>query len=173
MKIEYTLALADYKAALKLHARQSILRRAGSVLLYAIFAMALVGSLACILLRIGGKAELATALFDVDAWLAVFALYLYLLRVFTVRRGFKRIWPARSGDHTVAMEIDGEGIRSSLVGVSEGKFFWNAIVRFAQDEKITLLYLGKTRFLFIPTQSMSQEQRNELKDLVARHIAKK
>jgi hypothetical protein len=49
---------------------------------------------------------------------------------------------------------------------------WTAIVRFAQNEKVTLFYVAKARFLFVPTQLFSEEQRAELNDLVARHLPK-
>jgi hypothetical protein len=60
-----------------------------------------------------------------------------------------------------------------MPGSSEAKLLWNAIVRFAQDEKITLFYLTELRFLFVPTIVFSTEQRAELSDLVARHVVKR
>ena len=43
---------------------------------------------------------------------------------------------------------------------------------FAQDEKMTLLYVFKDRFLMFPTAALSPDQRSELGDLVARHVVR-
>jgi hypothetical protein len=71
------------------------------------------------------------------------------------------------------IDIDDERIISAMPGSSESKLLWNAIVRFAQDEKITLFYLTELRFLFVPTTIFSAEQRVELSNLVVRHVVKK
>jgi hypothetical protein len=68
--------------------------------------------------------------------------------------------------------MDKERILSGLPEVSEERYFWNAIVGFAQDEKMTLLYLDKDKFLLLPTYALSPEQRTELNELVARHVVK-
>jgi hypothetical protein len=60
-----------------------------------------------------------------------------------------------------------------MPGVSEGKFFWPAIVAFAQDEKITLLYIDKNRFLLFPTYSLSPLQRSELSAMFDKHLVRK
>jgi hypothetical protein len=69
--------------------------------------------------------------------------------------------------------MDDDRILSGLPGVSEEKYFWNAIVGFAQDRKMTLLYLDKDKFLLFPTYALSPEQRAELNDLVARYVVKR
>jgi hypothetical protein len=71
------------------------------------------------------------------------------------------------------MTIDEDHIVSAIPGVNEGKYFWNAILRFAQDEKITLFYVAEKKFLFVPTKAFSREQREELDDLIARTVARK
>ena len=56
---------------------------------------------------------------------------------------------------------------------AEAKFFWTAIVAFAQDEKITMLYTSKNNFLIFPSNVLTHDQRLELNDLVARNMVRK
>jgi hypothetical protein len=58
-------------------------------------------------------------------------------------------------------------------GLSETKVLWQAIDRFAQNEKVTMLYIAEMRFIYFPTRSLSDAQRTELNDLVARHVVRK
>jgi hypothetical protein len=83
---------------------------------------------------------------------------------------FKRIFPQTKTVSAISADIDDERIFCKNPGVSEGKFFWNAIVNFTQDEKVTVLYIDRRRFFFFPTNAMSPEERAELNDLIARHV---
>ena len=103
-------------------------------------------------------------------WLAV---YLPAWRAYSIRKCFKRICPPVATDRNISVDINDDQVISTVPGVSEGKFFWNAILASAQDEKITLLYIRKTAFLFIPTYAMSPAQRAELNDLISRHVGKR
>jgi hypothetical protein len=80
--------------------------------------------------------------------------------------------PPSCTDRIISIDIDNERVVSSIPEVSEGKFFWNAIVDFAQDEKVTLLYIRKRAFIFFPTSVLSPDQHTELNDLIARHVVK-
>ena len=73
----------------------------------------------------------------------------------------------------MSIDIDNECLVSEIPGVFAEKYFWNTIVGFAQNEKVTLLYVFKDRFLLFPTAMLSQVQRTELNDLVARHLPKR
>jgi hypothetical protein len=57
-------------------------------------------------------------------------------------------------------------------GVSEGKIFWQGLLQFAQNNKVTMLYTGEMRFIFFPTSVLTPEQREELKVMVTRHGVK-
>jgi hypothetical protein len=103
-------------------------------------------------------------------WIAV---YLPAWRAYTIRKCFKQIFSPARTDRNSLIDIDADRIISTVPGVSEGRFFWNAILAFAQDEKITLLYIRKNAFLFFPTPAMSPTQQTELSDLVVRHGVKR
>jgi hypothetical protein len=92
------------------------------------------------------------------------------MQLYVDRRGFRRLFSPTRKDRSCYIDLDDNCILSGQPEVSEEKYFWNAIVGFAQDEKMTLLYLDKDKFLLFPTQAMSPEQRAELNDLIARHV---
>jgi hypothetical protein len=100
------------------------------------------------------------------------SLGLPLTRYFAVRKQFKNTFPHAQTSQDLLIDIDDERIISTVPGTGEGKYFWTAILEFAQDEKVTLLYPRKNMFLLVPTQAMSPAQRAELNDLVARHLVR-
>jgi hypothetical protein len=174
MKLSYTLTLADYKAALRLHRHQKLSRRIAFILLYCVVpVLAVLGLAAVFILEAKGQADLAADVIGVDIIFIWLAIGLPMARFMNTRKGFKRIFPSTRTEKSSAIDIDDECIISAIPGVSEGKFFWNAIPAFAQDEKITLLYIDKNRFLFFPTHELSPAQRLELSALVERHIARR
>jgi hypothetical protein len=165
MNLTYTLALEDYKAALRLHRRHCLSSRLVSLILPTLIvlgaALSLIGSVTKVeaLLRVGLPllgGGLAGGLASI------------ITRRYNVRRCFNQLFPPGRTDRTSALDIDDERIISSIPGVSEGKFFWNGIVQFAQDDRITLIYVAKYRFLFIPTSFMNEVQRAELSALIQR-----
>jgi hypothetical protein len=167
MKLSYTLTLDDYKAALRLHRRQKLSRR---ILPAVAPVLAGLGLVATLLFEISGQSELALHLLGLDVVFLSLSIALPLARLLDARMCFKRIFPQTKTVSAISADIDDERIFCKNPGVSEGKFFWNAIVNFTQDEKMTLLYLDKDKFLLFPTQAMSPEQRAELNDLIARHV---
>jgi hypothetical protein len=100
-------------------------------------------------------------------------LLLPLLYLYSTKKQFRNIFPHSRTDLPLTIDIDDERIITEMPGFSEGKIFWNAIVEFVQNDKITLFYLAKSRFIFVPTKVFSKEQRTELSDLVARHVVKR
>jgi hypothetical protein len=68
--------------------------------------------------------------------------------------------------------IDDDGILSATIGSDEVKRPWQEVVHFAQNDKITLLFLSKKKFYFIPTNALSMEQRVELLGYVDRYVRK-
>jgi hypothetical protein len=92
------------------------------------------------------------------------------MRIYVDRRGFRRLFSPTRRDRSCYIDMDDERILSGLPAVCEEKYFWNAIVGFAQDKKMTLLYLDKDKFLLFPTYALSPAQQTELNDLIARHV---
>ena len=87
------------------------------------------------------------------------------------KKKFDRRYP--DGPPKSFIEVGEEGVSSAVEGTDSERFTWSAIVRFAQDEKMTLFYIAKNRFVLFPTSALSSEQRAELNDLVARHVVKR
>jgi len=68
------------------------------------------------------------------------------------------------------IEINDSGVSSAVIGTDPGSFQWSKIVGFAQDERMTLFYLAKKRFLLFPTPAQNSAERAELADLISRHM---
>lgn len=172
MKLRFMPTLADYRASLRLHCRHKISRYIYSLLSlwllpFLIFLFLLSSVYAMLTDRenyTGGSMWIVLAL--------LCALAIPLRRYYAVRKQFKLMFPPSHTNWQVLIDIDEERVISSIPGSSEGKFFWNSIMDFAQNEKVTLLYVRKNVFLFIPTQAMSHEQRTELNDLIARNMVR-
>jgi YcxB-like protein len=172
VKLDYTLSLADYKAALSLHTRQRRSRRisqmffiwSGPAITGLFFADVLISVL------------FARAKFTPSSTvtLACFALLLLVpvLHFWSVRRQFDLIVPPSMRNRTASVEMDNRRIIFTTPGLGEDEFFWNEVVGFAEDEKVAIVYARKRRFLFIPTQAFSPEQRAEFNELIARKVMK-
>jgi len=72
---------------------------------------------------------------------------------------FKRLFAPTRMDRSNFVEIDDERILYATPGISETKFSWNAVVEFAQDEKVTLLYVSKRVFITMPRRLFSRAAR--------------
>lgn len=174
MKLIYTFTLADYQAAQQLHWNQTLLRRATSFAVYW-FLPALLCSIA---LETGRKMGLFLTNWSVG-YVLLFGFVLGLLtlkflepmrRSKMFRKRFERRHPP---DQRIAsIEIDNEGVCSAIFGSDEVKRPWSDIVGFAQNDKVTLLYLAKNRFLPFPTTALTSTEFTELNDLVVRHLPK-
>jgi hypothetical protein len=169
MKYNYTLTLADYKAALKLHQRAKRSRRVVELFLYK--CMPLLALLAI-------SYELIEEIsYDSFVWehtlrlliVPAFFLLLPVSRWDLVRKQFKQLFPA--GSENLSIDIDDDRIICMNPGRSESKFTWNSIKSFAQDGKIAMLYISEDRFLFFPTSGFSPAERRELQSLVERNLA--
>ncbi len=172
MKVEYTVTLADYKSALALHNRQKVFGRANNFFLLRIvpaFALFVIGF--WLVEAALGKDSPAQG--QPVTWICVvFFAAIPLLWELYVRRYFKQLFPASVTSRNVSFSADDDLIVSTVPDRSEGRFYWNAIDHFAQNEKVTLIYVGKKRFIFLPTRALSPEQRAEFRNLAARHGVK-
>ena len=174
MKLSYAFTLDDYKSALRIHMRRTIGRRARVVLLRVVLPiLAVTGLVSILIFKIRAESELASDYIDVVGGLLLLSIVLPIARIIDVCICFKRLLRALHGVSTVTLDIGDDCIISGIPGVSEGKLYWKGIAGFAQDEKVTMLYIDKRRFFFFPTSALSPIQRTELNDLVARHITKR
>jgi hypothetical protein len=174
VQLTYELTLADYKAAQRLHIRQKISRRINFYLWFvAIPIFAVLGLAFFVFLDVSKLTKSAPLYFGIECGLLWLAVYLPSWRAYAIRKCFKQIFSPARTDRTSSIDIDDDRIVSTVPGVSEGRFFWNAILEFTQDERVTLLYIRKNAFIFFPTSDLSVAQRGELNDLIARHVVKR
>ena len=94
------------------------------------------------------------------AW---FALFIPLTRWFSVRRAWRSTVPKEREGNPVTIEFTADEVISTIPGQSQGRFFWPAILDFAQNDRITLLFIRKKLFLFIPTPAIPPEQWTEVR----------
>jgi YcxB-like protein len=168
MELTYTLSFADWKAALRLNRRKRLLRRFGAFIWPTITVVCLT-----IAFVSNVQSQLFAQCMALGAGSLVVSISYPFMRIYVDRRGYRRIFSPTRKDRSCYVAIDDKQILSGLPEVSEEKYFWNAIVGFAQDEKMTLLYLDRDKFLLFPTSAMSPAQRAELTDLVSRHVMKR
>lgn len=174
MKLEYNVTLNDIKSAHRLHRRQTLGRRLWFAFVnIAVPILAVIGLAAFVFHYVTFTTYYAAGLFGVECALLWLAIVNPIARHYQMRKRFRQLFPPNRTDGTSTLEIDDDHLLSRIPDVSEGKFFWNAIVNFAQDDKITLMYVGKNRYLFFPTAAMSPNQRVELNNLVSRHVTKR
>src|SRR6185437_6108957 len=174
MKLEFTLTFSDYKSALRLYGRQTLRRRLAFISWnIAVPILAVIGLAAFIFFDLFSITSYAAILFGIESGLLTITILNPIARYYRIRKCFKQVFPPTHTDRTSTLEINDQHLLSTIPGVSEGKFFWNAIVDFAQDNKVTLIYVAKARFLFFPTAAMSPDERVELSNLVSRHVAKR
>ena len=176
MQLVYTLTLSDVRAALRLHSKQNWGRRVRFIISSAIVpALAVVVSISWILLGLIGHTEWVSMLRNFGIVLIFLSFFSYFYRVELARRVYKQIFPRAVADRASNVDyidIDSECIFSRTPGVGEHRYFWTSIVAFAQNDRMTLLYVDEGRFLLFPTRALSSEQGTELNDLVARHVPK-
>ena len=173
MNLTYVPTIKDYRAGLRLHFRLRLTRRIAHLLgLWMLPSFFLLFSAPMIYKMLTQPEEYSGVL----GWLVIgfaFSLIVPLRQYYCVNKQFKALFQNSLASREVSVEISNDRILSAIPGMSEGTFYWKAILDFAQDENVTLLYVAENRFLFIPTQAMSPAQRTELDDLVARNLVRK
>jgi len=174
MKLTYTLTLDDYRASLRLHKRQNLGRRIHFFIYDVLFpSFAVVAIMGTIGAYAFGQPDLVDDLLVPDVALVTISVFVQLLRSYRIRKLYKQLFPPGRIDRNWSIEMDDERILSTVPGVGEGKYFWTGIQAFAQNEKITMLYITESQYLAVPTCALSEEQRTELNDLVARNMPRK
>jgi hypothetical protein len=173
MNLTYSPTIKDFRAGLRLHYRQKLTRRIKHFLDFWILPLLVLILSAPTVYKMLTQPDEYSGAFG---WLIIalaFSLIVPLRQYYGVNRQFKCLFPDLQTNREVSIEFNDNRVISAIPGIGEGTYYWNAILNYAQDEKITLLYLAKNRFLFIPTQAFTPAQRIELNDLVARHVVKK
>ena len=174
MQVSYELTLAEFESALKLHARQRLSRR-----IYAVtYRFGIPGATAPFLgftlyaFATGGWDAIEELIFPDVFLFAIFVLALFFTRS-RIRSVFRSLYPPGAKSRVTSMELNDACILTSVEGVGEGKYFWSGVSAFVEHKQIALLYIGDERFFTVPLRVLTDVQRNELHDLVARHVVKK
>jgi len=170
----YTITLADYKAALWLHRRQTLNRQINFALWRVVAPIiAAFGAIAFFVFSLNKLTHYAPLLFGIECGLAWISVYLPLWSYYSARKCVRQVFQDEGKERTILLEVTDEFVRSTIPGVSEGKYFWNENMAVAQDDKVVLIYATKKRFIPIPSRSLSQSQLEELKAAVQRNAVKR
>ena len=168
MKLEFTLTVSEFKAAFRLHRRQTTIGRLNTfiwpILTVVCFGVAFTSN---------PKSELYAQTLALGVFCLWLSVGLPITRLISVRRSFRSIVPKGSLDQRYFAVVDDEHVVTGAEGVFELNYSWKGITGFAQDKNVTLFYRSKCSFLFFPTSAMTPEQGKELKAIVARHITKR
>ena len=171
MKIEFTLTFDTFKAAYALYQKRRPSVRLMFPISIGILAAGILG--AVLIDESGPYGWLAPLSAGAIGGGLVGTILLPLVRIYAVRRAFRNFLPKPVSGRALSFEIDDDQIRSLVPGVGLGEIQWSAIYGFAQNEKVTLLYLTKSRFYFFPTTALTPEQRAELNTIIDRHGVKR
>lgn len=115
-----------------------------------------------------GQEALFRMLVPVAAMGTWFAIFLPAMRWWSIRKGWKSSAETIDGGKPVSLQFNDEQVISSIPGKSEGRFFWNAILDFAEDERIALLFIRKKQFLYIPKTALPEEAWAQIRALAPR-----
>jgi hypothetical protein len=174
MKLKYEITLADWKAALRLNAKQKTGRYIQMFIRdYVIPSLAIIGVAWIGVAQITGDTQ------TVDTLLAP-VIALVLLPIFTqtmlhhvIAKSFKGAFPPSSDGPGHSLDLNEERILSTRTGIGEATYFWTGICAVARNEKIILLYLSEILFIGIPIRVLSPEQRTEIDRLITTHVTQR
>ena len=175
MKLTYSITLADLQNAQELHWHQTLLRRAIYYSTYWLIPV-LISALVIVFLSHFGLFFVHFSIMNSFLLGFVIAAIITTLRFprqksKLYRKRFNKNFPPNK--RTAWCVIDDDGITSAIIGTNEEKRSWQDFVHFAQNDKITLLYLSEKKFMFMPTNAWSMDQRAELLGYVDRHVRKR
>jgi hypothetical protein len=174
MKFTYSITLADLQNAQELHWHQTLRRRVVYYSTYWLIPVLLSTLVIMLLSRVG-------LFFRSLPIMYTFALGFVISAVITTlrfpsqksklyRKRFNKKFPPNKRAAWCA--INDDGITSAIVGTDEEKWSWGDFVHFAQNDKVTLLYLSEKKFMFMPTNALSVDQRAEILGYVHRYLRK-
>jgi hypothetical protein len=169
MRYSYVLRYQDYKNAQALYRKH---RLTASLTYYVwIWILPVVGlavALPLLLGLFGYSPEWASTLAPFSAMGIWFAVFIPVMRFYSVRKCWKRLLPENvpksvKSEISVELEMTEEQIISILPGTSEGRFYWSSILDFAEDDRIALVFVKKKVFIFIPRSALPAQGWDELR----------
>jgi hypothetical protein len=179
MIISYTPTLEDYKAVYRLHHIQRLGGRRSYTFFFVIFpVLASLGFIFFIVMDLCGftgfENEFSGTI--IFLFLCLFSFFLIYRRSYIIRKQYRRYihqFPPSRSDRAKIIDIDDERIISEITEISVITFFWTAVAAYAQDDEILLIYVRCHGYILFPIRVMSQAQRTELNEIIARHVVKR
>jgi hypothetical protein len=166
---EYISSFEDYRAAQKLYLRH---RKDARVRLLAWMIGVPIFTVVCFSLGLWERSSANPGFYIMTMGLAGAGLAMTIsavvLRPWNLRRSYRKSRKA-SGlevENKIAFSFDEEGVTSTVIGRSEGRFFWNAINDYVEDDAIALIFIGKKRFLYIPKRALDEEDWQDLRTAI-------
>jgi hypothetical protein len=164
MNCTYTTNYGDFKNAQRLHMTATPKLK---VLFWISLRILPVVGLIVLLLLVGHALPMKNSLVVIVACGLVGAgtwgFIMAFLRPLLLRRLYKQMKNGRSDDAELGLEIADGQLISRIPGLSEGRFFPAAVLRFVENDKVALLYVAKKRFLIIPKSAMNETEWSELR----------
>ncbi len=170
MTYAYDLTFPDFVAAQRLHIRHQPRARLWFLVWQRIMPVV---SLLSIILLVRDVAfhhfSYPPIVGGILAALSWIGLFTFLFRPIQLRLAFRKLRPdVTNGRHAVELELTPEELISRIPGKSEGRFRRAAIIDFAEDEHLALLYLRPKLFLYIPKSAMPEPAWTELRQWLDR-----
>lgn len=108
-------------------------------------------------------------------WMIVLLVGIYAVAVgfrkLICPRSLRRSYEHQSSDLNIRVAIGESGIEAERAGGEViSRYLWTAFVGHLEGQNTFVLYLNRMQSLIIPKRSMTPEQREELRALLAGHI---
>jgi hypothetical protein len=172
MEFHYLPTLADFKASVRLHNRQNLSRIVSGIFL--IWVMPTIAALILIhFLYLTLTTTFRYAPGSSFTFLCLF--YCLLLPVFhqrKIRKQYRLLYPPAIEVTGVDVDINNDYIRIAMPGAQEGKYFWNTITKSVRDSSVTMFYADESRYILVPTHSLSLDQKAEFDSIVTRNLGR-
>ena len=162
----YVLRKEDFLDAQKLYRKHHL--RAALSYYFWIWTIPIAGFclvLALLAAVINRREDLIRQLAPAAAFGAWIAIFVPAMRWWQVRKLWKASLDTGAAGKPVTLQFDGEQLISAIPGKSEGRFFWTALVDFAEDERLVLLFIRKKNFLYIPKYALPEPAFAQIREL--------
>lgn len=163
---EYTLSLADFKAAQRLRIGASL---STMVRYYAVvwgFPAIVTGIDLRFLWQVSQK-RLHFPGADLAFGAMFLCITLFVLRLATRFRTIPHKMSKAVAGKTIRFHFDEETFGAGIPGETEVKSHWNVIKGYQEDEKVALLLLGEEKLFTLPRRALSEAQWVQLRAVIA------
>lgn len=96
------------------------------------------------------------------AW---FAIFIPTMRWWQLRKLWKASLDAGADGKPITLQFDDEQLISTIPGKSEGRFFWTALIDYAEDDRLAMLFIRKTHFHYILKYALPETAWTQIRQL--------